>query len=899
MRKFVGPLFLVVAFLALPAPLFAQCGVERWSVKTGTDADVGLINLSSSTPQTIATMRSWPAPNPIPPNNRVSPYETTQWVLNATLTQYKLESDSDYHLILQDAGGLTMIAEIPSPNCVGSGSPFGPGITNARSEFDARYTATTSFQTANIPVQVTGVGMFDFLHGQTGVAPNGIEIHAVLDIIFNPSSNPDFSISDSPTALSVVQGNSGTSTVTTAVSGGFNSAVALSISGLPTGTTASFNPTSIAAPGSGSSTVTLTVGSSTATGTYPLTITGTGGGKTHTTSLSLTVTPAATPDFSISDSPSSLSVVQGASGSSTVTTAVSGGFNSAVALSASGLPTGATASFTPASIAAPGSGSSTATITVGSSTATGTYSVTITGTGGGKTHTTSLSLTVTPAGGVGALTNGGFETGTLSGWTASGVAAVNSAAKHTGSWGAQLGNSSPSTDSSISQTFTLPTASPTLSFWYANTCPDTVTYDWATATLKDNVTGTTTTLLPQTCTASPTWTQVSFNAASSAGHSVTLTLTNHDDNYSGDPTFTYFDDVAVSGGSDTTPPTTSITAPANGATVSGTVNVTATASDNVGVTKMEIYVDGGLASSNTNATSLAYSWNTTSVANGSHTLMSKAYDAAGNVGTSATVTVTVSNSTDTTPPTTSITAPANGATVSATINVTATASDNVGVTKMEIYIDGALKTSNTNATSLTYSWNTTTAANGSHTLVSKAYDAAGNVGTSATVTVTVSNGGTQQLMGNPGFENGSSAPAPWVATSGVISNSTSEAAHSGSWKGWMDGYGTTHTDTLYQQVAIPSTITTATLTFWLHIDTAETSTTTVYDTLNVQVRNSSGTVLATLATYSNLNAATGYVQKTFDLSGYKGQTIQIYLVGAEDSTLQTSFVVDDFALNVQ
>ena len=132
-----------------------------------------------------------------------------------------------------------------------------------------------------------------------------------------------------------------------------------------------------------------------------------------------------------------------------------------------------------------------------------------------------------------------------------------------------------------------------------------------------------------------------------------------------------------------------------------------------------------------------------------------------------------------------------------------------------------------------------------------------------------------------------------------MTNSTSEAAHAGSWKAWLDGYGTTHTDTLQQQVSIASTVTTATLTFWLHIDTAETSTTTAFDTLNVQIRNSSGTVLATLATYSNLNANTGYVQKSFDLSAYKGQTIQVYLVGAEDSTLQTSFVVDDFALNVQ
>src|SRR5207237_586375 len=142
----------------------------------------------------------------------------------------------------------------------------------------------------NIPVQITGVGMFDFLHGQTGVAPNGIEIHPVLDIIFNPTSNPDFGISTSPTSLSVAQGSAKTSTISTTVSGGFNSAVSLSASGVPSGVTAGFSPTSIAAPGSGSSTLTLTVGASTALGTYNITVTGTGGGKTHTTSVQMTVT---------------------------------------------------------------------------------------------------------------------------------------------------------------------------------------------------------------------------------------------------------------------------------------------------------------------------------------------------------------------------------------------------------------------------------------------------------------------------------------------------------------------------------------------------------------------------------------------------------------------------------
>src|SRR5215471_14206228 len=168
--------------------LTAQCGVERWSVKTGTDPKAGQVNLNAPSSTTIAHLRSLAAPNPIPSNSRVSPTETTQWVINATLIKYKLESDSDYHLVLADASGRTMIVEIPSPTCVGAGSPFFSGIQRARSEFNAKFTPTTSFQTTSTPVQVRGVGMFDFLHGQTGVAPNGIELHPVLNIVFNPGT---------------------------------------------------------------------------------------------------------------------------------------------------------------------------------------------------------------------------------------------------------------------------------------------------------------------------------------------------------------------------------------------------------------------------------------------------------------------------------------------------------------------------------------------------------------------------------------------------------------------------------------------------------------------------------------------------------------------------------------
>ncbi|MFE7852957.1 hydrolase [Streptomyces sp. NPDC057403] len=152
-----------------------------------------------------------------------------------------------------------------------------------------------------------------------------------------------------------------------------------------------------------------------------------------------------------------------------------------------------------------------------------------------------------------------------------------------------------------------------------------------------------------------------------------------------------------------------------------------------------------------------------------------------------------------------------------------------------------------------------------------------------------------QLLGNNGFESGSTT---WSASSGVITNSTGESARSGSYYAWLDGYGSATTDTLSQSVTIPSGCTTAALSFYLHVDTAETSTSTAYDTLKVQVLNSSGTVLGTLATYSNLNAASGYTQRSFSLASYAGQTVTLKFTGTEGSTLQTSFVIDDTALNV-
>ncbi len=147
-----------------------------------------------------------------------------------------------------------------------------------------------------------------------------------------------------------------------------------------------------------------------------------------------------------------------------------------------------------------------------------------------------------------------------------------------------------------------------------------------------------------------------------------------------------------------------------------------------------------------------------------------------------------------------------------------------------------------------------------------------------------------QKLGNPGFESGNTV---WSSSAGVIGqNGPSEPAHGGTWDAWMDGYGTTHTDTLSQSVSIPSGCTNYTFSFWLHIDTAETTTTTQYDKLTVKIGST------TLATYSNLNHATGYSQKSFNVASFAGQTVTITFTGTEDVSLQTSFVVDDTALTV-
>jgi hypothetical protein len=421
---------------------------------------------------------------------------------------------------------------------------------------DADVGIATTFAAPLAWYDMTNGEIGDICNGQQGTyVANGTTYTIQLEfsnaanncVNFPAQSTPNFSLSASPSSLSVTQGSSGNSTITVTPSGGFTGSVTLSASGLPSGVTASFgtNPTT------GSSVVTFTASSTATTGTSSVTITGTSGSLTHTTSLSLTVNGVATPNFSLSASPSSLTVKQGTNGSSTITVSPSGGFTGSVSLSNSALPSGVTASFG----TNPTTSTSVLTFTASSTATTGTSTITITGVSGSLSHTTTISLTISSS---------------------------------------------------------------------------------ATA---------------------------------------------------------------------------------------------------------------------------------------------------------------------------------------------------------------------------------------------------------------------QNLIVNGGFETG--AATPWTLTAGVLNNSTAEPAHTGAWDAWLDGYGTTHTDTATQTVSIPSTITTATLVFWLHIDTAETTTTTAFDKLTVQVLNSSNAVLATLGTFSNLNHAAGYQQHSFDVSSFKGQTIKIRFTGTEDVSLQTSFVLDDIALNVQ
>jgi hypothetical protein len=782
------------------------------------------VNLNSPVSTTIAALTSLATPGSIPDNNRIQPTETTVWVINATLRAYQKQSDQDYHLQLIDGAGHQMIAEIVSPSCVNPSSPFAAGVSRARAQFDAKYKPNTSVKNVNIPVQITGVGFFDHLEGQQGVAPNGIELHPIIDIIFSPTS--DFAMTSSPTSLSLAQGNSG---------------------------------------------------------------------------------------------------------NATITTTLSGTFNSSIALSASGVPAGATATFTPTAISAPGSGSATMTIAVGSTTATGTYNVVVTGTGGGKTHSTTITLTVTAAGGSAQqlLGNPGFENGSVATpWVASAGVIDSSTLQpaRSGIWKAWMNGYGSTHTDTLSQQVTIPANATraTLSFWlyvYTVETTSTTAYDTLAVQIRSS-SGTVLTTLANYSNLSPKapYAQATFDVTSFKGQTIQVYLLGTEDGSL--QTSFIIDDfsLGIDASGDTSdfaiassPTSLAVT---QGDSGNSTISTTLSGSFNSSVALSASGLPAG-ATSTFNPTAIS------APGSGSATLTIAASSATATGTYNVVVTGTGGGKTHTTTISLTVTPAASdpgdfaitasptslsltqGNSGNSTITTTLSGSFNSGVAlsasglpagATPTFAPTTISAPGSGSATLTIAASSTTAT-GTYNVVVTGTGGGKTHTTTIALTVTAASGGSTQLLGNPGFENGAVA-TPWVASAGVVDSSTTQPPRTGMWKAWLNGYGSTHTDTLSQQVTIPANATRATLSFWLYVYTAETTTSTAYDKLAVQIRNSSGTVLATLANYSNLSPKAPYAQATFDITSFKGQTIQIYLLGTEDQGLQTSFIIDDFALDV-
>jgi hypothetical protein len=242
---------------------------------------------------------------------------------------------------------------------------------------------------------------------------------------------------------------------------------------------------------------------------------------------------------------------------------------------------------------------------------------------------------------------------------------------------------------------------------------------------------------------------------------------------------------------------------------------------------------------------------------------------------------------DTTPPNVAITSPAQGALVSGTVSVQASASDGSGtVARVELFVDGVLKATDS-STPFAFAWDTRTAANGSHSLTARAYDPSGNARTSGAVSATVSN-----TIKNGGFESGTS---PW-AFAGKAAISTAGYDHTGVYYAVL-GNANSSTGSVAQSVTIPAAAV-GTFRFWLNVTSSETTTTVRRDHLYVEVRSTSGVLLGTIATISNLSkAATGvYTLHSVSVAPWKGQTVRVQFRTTTDGSLPTVFRVDDVSL---
>jgi hypothetical protein len=159
-----------------------RCGTERWPIKIGTDPAAGHVTTSNPKPNTITALAALPASGTLPPNARIEPDEDQVWTVTVTISKVKLEADRDYHLVLAEPSGQTMIAEIPDPRCVPTNDPWYPAISAARRQLDRYHPSNTAWTRVNRKAVVTGVEFFDNPHHQTGAAPNNVELHPALNI---------------------------------------------------------------------------------------------------------------------------------------------------------------------------------------------------------------------------------------------------------------------------------------------------------------------------------------------------------------------------------------------------------------------------------------------------------------------------------------------------------------------------------------------------------------------------------------------------------------------------------------------------------------------------------------------------------------------------------------------
>ncbi|RKH35888.1 esterase [Corallococcus praedator] len=329
--------------------------------------------------------------------------------------------------------------------------------------------------------------------------------------------------------------------------------------------------------------------------------------------------------------------------------------------------------------------------------------------------------------------------------------------------------------------------------------------------------------------------------------------------------------------SDSVAPTVSLSAPGQGSTVSGAVQVTATASDNVGVSRVEFFIDNALASSDPSAP-YAFTWNSNTATNGIHALVARAYDAAGNTATSSTVTVTVTGGvSDTTAPTVSLTSPTGGASLSGTVTLIANAADDRGVAKVEFLVDGAVVGQDVSAgpTGLfEFNWDTASSATGTHTLQARAYDAAGNSAASASVQVAVAPapvGFTERFSAN-GPDNAGWTLTGWALDASDQTGSTGSKSILGAATAAFN----TVTRTASVSVALPAN---PRLTYWRKLDLS-CANTTASAAFRVIVNDGVDTVVdsAVKSGLGTLTEANWTQRAELDLSAFANKNVTLKFV---------------------